>query len=73
MLRVNFVNSDATPVQGEDMINISFDSRTGVKVIVIIKKTILLKDIIKKYMEKIGLSERLIGTEIFFFLMVKSC
>jgi len=73
LLRVNFVNSDATPVQGEDMINISFDSRTGVKVIVIIKKTILLKDIIKKYMEKIGLSERLIGTEIFFFLMVKSC
>ena len=36
LLRVNFANDDATPVQGEDMINISFDSRTGVKAIVTI-------------------------------------
>ena len=66
LLRVGFVNGDATQVQGEDMINISFDASTWVKAIITIKKTILLKDIIKKYMEKIGLPERLIGTEIFF-------
>jgi len=38
------------------MINISFDASTWVKAIIAIKK----------YMEKIGLPERLIGTEIFF-------
>ena len=28
LLRVNFVNGDATQVQSEDMINISFDAST---------------------------------------------
>ena len=64
--RGNYVNGDVTPVQGEDMINIAFDASTGVKTIVTVKKSTPLKEILKKYMDKIGLPHNLIGTEIFF-------
>ena len=64
--RGNYVNGDLTPVQGEDMINIAFDASTGVKTIVTVKKTTPLKEILKKYMDRIGLPQNLIGTEIFF-------
>ena len=64
--RGNYVNGDVTPAQGEDIINIAFDASTGVKTIVSVKNTTPLKEILKKYMEKIGLPENLIGTEIFF-------
>ena len=63
--RGNITNGD-TLAKGEDMCNITFDASTGVKTIINAKKDEPFKEIFKKYMNKIGLPESYIGTQIVF-------
>ena len=46
--------------------NISFDASTGLKVILKVPNDTTIKELLKKYVEKIGLSEKVIGTDLIF-------
>jgi hypothetical protein len=50
----------------QNMVNISFDASTGLKVIIAAPKSITIKELIKKYIRRIGISENHIGKDIIF-------
>ena len=53
-------------IKGENIKNISFEASTGLKLIIKVSDKITIKELIKKYMNKIGLSENHIGKDIIF-------
>ena len=52
--------------QNPQMKNIAFDASSGLKVIITVPKETTYKELIKKYVNKIGISESFIGKEIIF-------
>jgi len=59
-------DESALPVSG-DIINVKFDASTGIKKIIRADKNkTTLKQLLKMYMDKIGLSESLIGKQVVF-------
>ena len=54
------------PINDSNMVNISFDASTGLKVIITTPKNITIKELVKKYINKIGISETHIGKDIIF-------
>lgn len=51
---------------GSEIININFDTSTGVKVILNVPDRIPVKELLKRFARKINLSESYIGTKVLF-------
>ena len=60
------IHDNGSFIKGENIKNISFEASTGLKLIIKVSDKITIKELIKKYMNKIGLSENYIGKDIIF-------
>ena len=51
---------------GQNMINVTFDASTGLRVIIAISKNTTVKQLVEKYIERIGIGKNHIGKDIIF-------
>ena len=51
---------------GQKMINVTFDASTGLRVIIAISKNTTVKQLVEKYIERIGIGKNHIGKDIIF-------
>ena len=59
-------SSLASANNDQPRINVTFDTSTGLKVIIFVTRNITIRELIKQFIKKIGISESHIGTNIIF-------